>query len=86
MFVDNPVGTGFSYVDSQNLLTRTNEEIGADLVTFLKGFLNKNPSYSTNPLWVFCESYGGKMTIEFAKQLNKVNIYIHTYRFYLIDK
>lgn len=28
LFVDNPVGTGYSYVDDVSLLTTTNDEIG----------------------------------------------------------
>lgn len=28
LFVDNPVGTGYSYVDALPFLTTTNEEIG----------------------------------------------------------
>lgn len=30
-------------------------------------FFKENPVYQLAPLWVFCESYGGKMTTVFAK-------------------
>lgn len=70
MFIDNPVGAGFSYVDSGAGFTTTNEEIGADMVQFFIGFYKEHPEFSTVPMYIFCESYGGKMTVEIAKQLD----------------
>lgn len=70
IFIDNPVGTGFSYVENVNQLTTTNEEIGADMVAFLIKFYKLYPNHTISPLYIFCESYGGKMTVEIAKQLN----------------
>ncbi len=43
LFVDNPVGTGFSYVEEGANFTHNNAEIAADLLTFLKSFLNDKP-------------------------------------------
>ena len=43
LFIDNPVGTGFSYVEKHANLTTNNAEIVADLMAFLKGFLRENP-------------------------------------------
>ena len=43
MFVDNPVGTGFSYVEEGTNFTHNNAEIAADLLTFLKKFLHEKP-------------------------------------------
>jgi len=75
LFVDNPVGSGFSYVDDESSLTTTNEEIGADLVHLMRAFLKKYPKFQTVPLYIFSESYGGKMAVEFALQLEKVRQY-----------
>lgn len=72
LFVDNPVGTGFSYVDEYSALTRTNQEIAEDLVTFLRGFYKAHPEFATVPLYITSESYGGKMAIDFALLLDKV--------------
>lgn len=69
LFVDNPVGTGYSYVDDLSLLTKNNDEIAADLVTLTSAFLEKYPAFRSAPLYVFCESYGGKMTTGFANAL-----------------
>lgn len=75
LFIDNPVGVGFSYIDNnQTYLAKTTEEVGKDLVVFLESFLKTNKEFETVPLYIFGESYGGKMTVEFAHQLTKVII------------
>ncbi|XP_049782035.1 retinoid-inducible serine carboxypeptidase-like [Schistocerca cancellata] len=71
LFIDNPVGTGYSYVDSNSLYTTTNAEIAADLLTFIKAFVEQYPTFQTVPLYIFSESYGGKMASEFALELYK---------------
>ena len=69
LFVDNPVGTGFSYVDHKKYLTKDNKQIAKDLVELLRGFYETLPEFKTVPLHIFGESYGGKMAIEFAREL-----------------
>ncbi|KAH8370075.1 hypothetical protein KR093_002118, partial [Drosophila rubida] len=69
MFIDNPVGTGYSYVDNSAYLTATNKEIALDLVELMKGFYARHPEFETVPLHIFSESYGGKMAPEFALEL-----------------
>ncbi|XP_044735684.1 retinoid-inducible serine carboxypeptidase-like [Chrysoperla carnea] len=71
IFIDNPVGTGFSYVDSTSLLTTNNAQIARDLVECLRSFYKKLPQFENTPLYITSESYGGKMNIEFALLLNK---------------
>lgn len=71
LFIDNPVGTGFSYVDSSDLLTKTNKQIALDLVELMKQFYNQLPDFEETPLYILSESYGGKMTAEFAYELTK---------------
>lgn len=69
LFVDNPVGTGYSYVDHNRYLTRDNKQISIDLVELLRGFYKALPEFEDVPLHIFGESYGGKMAVEFAKHL-----------------
>lgn len=71
LFIDNPVGTGFSYVEDASLLTTNNAEIADDLLTFTKEFYRLNPEFKTTPLHIYAESYGGKMAPEFAYVLDK---------------
>jgi hypothetical protein len=41
LFVDNPVGTGYSYVDDNSGYTTNEDQIAADLVTLMIAFVNK---------------------------------------------
>ncbi|KAK5649242.1 hypothetical protein RI129_000271 [Pyrocoelia pectoralis] len=71
LFIDNPVGTGYSYVDDRIYLTTTNKQIADDLVTCMEGFYNKRPEFRNVPLYITSESYGGKMAAEFALELHR---------------
>ncbi|KAF5304999.1 hypothetical protein FQR65_LT07790 [Abscondita terminalis] len=71
LFIDNPVGTGYSYVENINAYTRNNTQIANDLINCLEGFYKKRPEFRTVPLYVASESYGGKMAAEFALELYK---------------
>lgn len=57
---DNPVGTGYSYVEDENLLVKTDEEAAADLTTLLIQLFNTNETLQKSPLYIVAESYGGK--------------------------
>jgi carboxypeptidase C (cathepsin A) len=75
VFVDNPVGAGFSYVDDPSAYTHNVQDIANDLFTWAKDFFGtKHPEYQTRPFYIFCESYGGKMSAAFAKTLQDVSI------------
>ncbi|XP_068140418.1 retinoid-inducible serine carboxypeptidase [Drosophila tropicalis] len=69
LFIDSPVGTGFSYVESHGRYAENNQQIAQDLVTLMKSFLTKHKEFQTVPLHIFSESYGGKMAPEFALEL-----------------
>ncbi|XP_075236310.1 retinoid-inducible serine carboxypeptidase-like isoform X2 [Lycorma delicatula] len=69
LYIDNPVGSGFSYVKNESLYVKTNHDIAVDLVTFTKEFYKNFKKFSKTPLYIFTESYGGKMTVEFAYNL-----------------
>jgi len=71
IFVDNPVGTGFSYTNNVKGFSTTDQEIADNLVMFMIGFLNIYPIFSKMPFWIFSESYGGKMTANFGVALDK---------------
>ncbi|KAJ2949897.1 hypothetical protein O0L34_g11216 [Tuta absoluta] len=71
IYVDNPVGTGFSYVDNSNLLTTTNDEIALDFVNLMRGFYSKHPEFEGVPLYIFGQSYGGKMAVDMAIRMKE---------------
>ena len=72
VYVDNPVGAGFSYVDNNNAFTKNITDIGNDLLAWLRQFLVIHSEYRSRPFYIFCESYGGKMTAEFGRQIANV--------------
>lgn len=73
LFLDSPVGSGFSYVDDKQYLNTDNAQVVIDLVEVLKGFYQKHPEFESVPLHIFSESYGGKVAVEFAYVLDKVS-------------
>ncbi|XP_057484081.1 serine carboxypeptidase-like 51 [Actinidia eriantha] len=60
LFVDNPVGTGFSFVEDTKLFVKSDEEAATDMTTLLMEIFNRNQSLQTSPLYIVAESYGGK--------------------------
>jgi len=60
IWIDSPVGTGFSYVKGDNYASNE-KTIANDLYIALQTFFFKlQPSYANNPFYIFGESYGGK--------------------------
>lgn len=51
------------------LAATNNAEIAADLLEFFKAYLADHPEAQAAPIYIVCESYGGKMGIEFARSL-----------------
>ncbi|KAL8525339.1 hypothetical protein ACS0TY_014824 [Phlomoides rotata] len=56
LFVDNPVGSGYSYVEDRNLLVKSDDEAATDLTTLLIEIFNKNETLQK-------KSYGGKFAV-----------------------
>lgn len=69
LFVDNPVGTGYSFVEDKSAYTKNIDEIAADLMVWFQSFLTRQPDFKTVPIWIFAESYGGKMATAFANSI-----------------
>jgi cathepsin A (carboxypeptidase C) len=56
IWLDQPAGVGFSYGEENDY----NEDmVGEDVYFFLQTFFAAHPQYSTQPFFVFGESYGG---------------------------
>ena len=59
VFIDQPVGVGFSYGDSQDEL-HDEAGVATDMYQFLHAFSEGNGDLlKTNPFFIFGESYGG---------------------------
>ncbi|XP_014475075.1 PREDICTED: retinoid-inducible serine carboxypeptidase-like [Dinoponera quadriceps] len=66
LFIDNPVGTGYSYVDTISAFATTNAQIAKDLVECMRGFYKELPKFQNVSTYITTESYGGKMGAELA--------------------
>ncbi|XP_017306575.1 retinoid-inducible serine carboxypeptidase isoform X2 [Ictalurus punctatus] len=71
LFVDNPVGTGYSYTDSYGALTKDVAMVASDMMVLLQHFFSKKPEFQSIPFYIFSESYGGKMAAAVSLELNK---------------
>ncbi|XP_068605834.1 retinoid-inducible serine carboxypeptidase [Brachionichthys hirsutus] len=71
LFVDNPVGTGFSYTDEPDRYATNVATVASDMLVLLKRFFTETPDFQGIPFYIFSESYGGKMAAAIALELTK---------------
>jgi len=68
MFVDNPVGTGYSYVDTNAYISEL--DVMADqFVTFLEKWYTLFPEYEHDDIYIAGESYAGQHIPYIAKHI-----------------
>ena len=73
LFVDYPVGTGYSYVDNKNAYCTDLDCMVKDLMMLVKHLMAKQlRKFHKVPFYIFSESYGGKMTAAFSLRLHEV--------------
>nr|XP_044601891.1 retinoid-inducible serine carboxypeptidase [Equus asinus] len=72
LFVDNPVGTGFSYVNKSDAYAKDLATVASDMMVLLKTFFGCHKEFQTVPFYIFSESYGGKMAAGISLELYKV--------------
>uniref|UniRef100_T1DI41 Carboxypeptidase n=1 Tax=Psorophora albipes TaxID=869069 RepID=T1DI41_9DIPT len=70
VYVDNPVGTGFSFTDSEEGYSTNEEHVGENLYRFLRQFYVMFPNLLANPLYVVGESYGGKFAVALSHTIH----------------
>ncbi|XP_077300118.1 venom serine carboxypeptidase-like [Arctopsyche grandis] len=73
LFIDNPVGTGFSFSNSEEGYAQNQTIIAEHLYTFLIQFLRIFPELQNVPLYITGESYAGKHVPSFAYIIHKKN-------------
>lgn len=71
LYIDQPIGTGFSKCSSIFHLDTTEEEIAANVNLFLEGFLVANPEYRGRDFFITGESYAGHYIPAIAYYLTK---------------
>ncbi|KAL0849531.1 hypothetical protein ABMA28_013801 [Loxostege sticticalis] len=72
LFVDNPVGAGYSYTRDERGYTTSQDEIGEQLLEFLLQFLQVFPEMQLAPLYIAGQSYAGKY-------VPTLGVYVHRY-------
>ncbi|CAF3843354.1 unnamed protein product [Rotaria sp. Silwood1] len=60
LFIDNPVGTGYSFTLNDQGYARSQDDIARDLYSALTQFFEIYTDYASNPFFVTGESYAGK--------------------------
>ncbi|KAM0888988.1 hypothetical protein ACQ4PT_027997 [Festuca glaucescens] len=61
IFVDNPVGVGYSYAEDPSLLVKTDWEAAADATALVSSLATQVPALQEgSPFFLVAESYGGK--------------------------
>ncbi|XP_073148539.1 serine carboxypeptidase-like 17 isoform X2 [Henckelia pumila] len=73
IFIDAPVGTGFSYINTSQVYTSSDTKSTSDYDMFLRKWLLNHPSFVKNRLYVGGDSYGGKMVPMVALEIVKGN-------------
>jgi carboxypeptidase C (cathepsin A) len=73
IFIDQPVGTGFSYADSSYDYVTDEDEVAQDLYVFLQTFYQLYPQYAQLPFFITGESYAGHYIPAFAYRIYQGN-------------
>lgn len=73
LFIDNPVGTGFSYTNRLDCYSRNESHVGQNLLEAVKQVLQLFPEYGKNPFFVTGESYAGKYVPALSYAIHQFN-------------
>ncbi|XP_043925643.1 retinoid-inducible serine carboxypeptidase [Protopterus annectens] len=71
LFVDNPVGTGYSYTTNSEAFAKNVSTVASDMIALLKEFFQSKVDFQAVPFYIFSESYGGKMAAAISLALNE---------------
>ncbi|XP_015991447.1 probable serine carboxypeptidase CPVL [Rousettus aegyptiacus] len=73
LYIDNPVGTGFSFTDDPQGYAINEDDVARDLFRALIQFFQLFPEYKENDFYATGESYGGKYVPAVAHCIHKLN-------------
>ncbi|XP_035304826.1 probable serine carboxypeptidase CPVL isoform X3 [Cricetulus griseus] len=73
LYIDNPVGTGFSFTDSLEGYAVSEDDVAQDLYSALIQFFQMFPEYAKNGFYVTGESYAGKYVPAIAYYIHSLN-------------
>ncbi|XP_058734965.1 serine carboxypeptidase-like [Vicia villosa] len=73
IFVDQPIGTGFSYSSDENDIPTDETGVSNDLYAFLQAFFKEHPELVKNDFYITGESYAGHYIPALASRVQKGN-------------
>ncbi|CAH8356401.1 unnamed protein product [Eruca vesicaria subsp. sativa] len=73
LYVDQPVGTGFSYTTDKSDIRHDEKGVSDDLYDFLQAFFAEHPKLTNNDFYITGESYAGHYIPAFAARVNNGN-------------
>jgi len=73
LYVDQPGGTGFSYVKDHNGYVHNETQVAIEMVSFLTQFFAAYPQYANLPFYITGESYGGHYVSAISRQVQIEN-------------
>ncbi|CAA2933752.1 serine carboxypeptidase-like [Olea europaea subsp. europaea] len=73
IYVDQPIGTGFSYTSDKDDIRTDSQEAAVDFYDFLQAFFEAHPQYARNDFYITGESYAGHYIPAFADRVQKGN-------------
>nr|CAD7392367.1 unnamed protein product [Timema cristinae] len=73
LFIDNPVGTGFSFTDHEEGFARNETQVGDNLYSLLVQFYTMFPELQDRDLYINGESYAGKYIPAIGYTIHKRN-------------
>ncbi|CAN7984250.1 unnamed protein product, partial [Ixodes hexagonus] len=71
IFLDEPVGAGFSYTTAIKGLAYSLDEVSDDMLEFLEQFMVMFPEFKNRDFYVAGESYGARYTVGISHLLHK---------------
>ncbi|KAH6919843.1 hypothetical protein HPB50_029171 [Hyalomma asiaticum] len=64
IYIDNPVGAGFSFTEHDDGYARNQEDVGRELHEALQQFFTLFDEYAANDFYATGESYAGEVTLQ----------------------
>ncbi|KAI4357656.1 hypothetical protein L6164_001591 [Bauhinia variegata] len=73
LFLDNPIGTGFSIASKQEEIPRDQISVAKHLFAAITKFIELDPVFKTRPIYITGESYAGKYVPAIGYYILKTN-------------
>uniref|UniRef100_A0A6B2L4B6 Carboxypeptidase n=1 Tax=Arcella intermedia TaxID=1963864 RepID=A0A6B2L4B6_9EUKA len=73
IYLDNPVGVGFSFTESTSGFVNNEDQVGANIVSVFQQFFQVFDDIKGNDFYIAGESYGGKYTPAAAYAIHMAN-------------